>query len=133
MRQRLRSEGGQAFVEFVIVLPILLTVLFLIIAAGVGFVRFLRVTDAAQSAARAAAVARFNIPPNSTDPCVTAQARALESVGGPGGLPITTTCGPPGQPGDSYTVTVTNVYHVHIPFLPSGSWTIESTATSRLE
>jgi Flp pilus assembly protein TadG len=131
MNERLRSERGQAIVEFVIILPLLFAVLFLIFAAAVGFSRYLRVIDAAHSAARAAAVARFNIPPNSTDACAAAQAAAYLSWGDTGIDPHCDT--PAGQPGDPFTITVTDNYDVNLPFLPSATFVIRSTATSRLE
>lgn len=118
-------------VEFVIVLPLIFMLLFLIITAGVGFARYLRITDAAQAGARAASVARFNVPPDSTDPCTTAQDRAQESVGGLSIDPPT--CSGPGTVGSPFTVTVTHHYAVHFPFLPSVTFDITSEATSRLQ
>jgi Flp pilus assembly protein TadG len=118
-------------VEFVIVLPLIFMLLFLIITAGVGFARYLRITDAAQAGARAAAVARFNVPPEPTDPCDAAQARAQEAVGG---LSIDApTCSGAGTVGSPFTVTVTHHYGVSFPFLPSVTFDITSTATSRLQ
>ena len=56
-------------VEFVIVLPFMLFLIFMIVYAGIGFERYSRVTNAARVAARAAAVARFD----GNDPCVAAE------------------------------------------------------------
>ncbi len=65
-------------VEFVIVLPFMFALLFLIVYAAVGFDRYLRVTDAARIGARAGAVARFD----GTQPCLAAQAAATNAAGG---------------------------------------------------
>ena len=48
MKRRLSNERGQAIVEFVIVLPLLFALVLLIAYAGIAFVRYLNVTDAAQ-------------------------------------------------------------------------------------
>jgi Flp pilus assembly protein TadG len=128
---RLKDEAGQTFAEFVIVLPLLFMLLFLIITAGIGFSRYLRITDAAQAGARAASVARFNVPPNSTDPCIAAQARAQEAVGGLSIDPPT--CSAAGATGDPFTVTVTHHYAVNFPFFTPVTFDITSEATARLQ
>ena len=69
LRKLERSEG-QAMLEFVLVLPLIVTLVFVLIQMGLTFNSYLRVTDAARVAARAAAVARFN----GQQPCVAAQA-----------------------------------------------------------
>ena len=65
-------------VEFVIVLPFMLFLIFMIAYAGIGFERYSRVTNAARVAARAAAVARFD----GKDPCVAAQDAANYALHG---------------------------------------------------
>ena len=69
---RRRAEGiagasGQAAVEFVLVLPLLVTLLFLIFELAVVLLHALTVNDAAGAIARAAAVYRFNGEPNACD------------------------------------------------------------------
>jgi hypothetical protein len=131
---RLKDEAGQTFAEFVIVVPMMLMIFYMIITAGVGFSRYLRITDAAQVGARAAAVARFNVPPESTDPCTFARERAMESVGGLASK-ITVSCSAAGPVGTPFTVTVTHVYTVKWPFFdrPVYTFDITSEATSRLQ
>ena len=51
-----RGERGQAIVEFAFVLPLFLIVLFLIVEFGVGFSRWIVITNSAREAARYAAV-----------------------------------------------------------------------------
>jgi len=129
MKHRFRSDRGQAFVEFVIVLPLLFALVFLIAYAGVGFTRYLKVTDAARIAARAAATARFT---NET-PCDAATSAANNAVDG---LPITVSCSPAAGPwnsGDDFSVTVEYTLNVTFPFLPSASVPMSSTVQERLE
>ena len=58
----LQRQGGQALVEFVIVLPILVMLFFGIWQFGVAFHNYLAITDAARVGARAAAVKRTSNP-----------------------------------------------------------------------
>jgi hypothetical protein len=51
-----RRERGQTVVEFALILPIFLIVLFLLVEFGVGFSRWIVITNATREAARYAAV-----------------------------------------------------------------------------
>jgi Flp pilus assembly protein TadG len=116
-------------VEFVIVLPIMLFLIFLIAFAGIGFERYMRVTNAARVAARAAAVARFEVP--STPACDAAQAAADDAMNGLATTMADCVEGPPGS-----TVTVTLEYTLpSIPMISSitGPITVSGTATERRE
>ena len=55
---RLRRDDGQAFVEFAIVLPLLVMLVLGICQFGLAFHNYLSITDAARVGARAAAVNR---------------------------------------------------------------------------
>ena len=132
---RLRSERGQALVEFVIVLPLMFALIFLIAYAGVAFNRYLNVTDAAGVGARAAAVARFNPDPVLSDPCAAATQAANTAMGG---LTVVVSCSPPGgQPGDPFSVTVTytlqSLPFQFFDFIPLADIDVTSTVTERLE
>jgi Flp pilus assembly protein TadG len=131
MVQRARSEGGQAIVEFVIVLPLMFVLVFLIAYAAVGFDRYLRVTDAARIGARAAAVARFNADPTLRDPCEAARSAATAAVDG---LVIDVSCSPPvAQAGQPFSVKVTYGLNVTFPLLPSANFDIASSVKERIE
>jgi hypothetical protein len=120
-----RSEG-QAMLEFVLVLPLIVTLVFVIIQMGLTFNNYLRVTDAARVAARAAAVARFN----GQSPCAAAQAAV------PADLQSSVSCSFPSgsTPGNPIQVTVTHPWSVNLPLLPlSDSGNLRSSATERLE
>jgi Flp pilus assembly protein TadG len=115
-------------VEFVIVLPLLFVLVFLIAYAGVGFNRYMNVTNAAQEGARAAATARFR----GEDPCDAATTVATQAMGG---HVINVTCTPQNpQIGDSFTVEVSYQFNIHFPLLPTGpSLDIHSSSTERIE
>jgi Flp pilus assembly protein TadG len=130
MVDRLRCQRGQAIVEFVIVLPLLFALIFLLVYAAIGFNRQLLVTDAARVAARAGVVARFDSPPQ--EPCAAATSAATDLADG---MTISVNCATPegDDPGDPFSVTVSYVLDVQLPLLPLTDLDIESTATERLE
>lgn len=112
--------------EFVLVLPFLVTLVFVLIQMGLTFNTYLRVTDAARVAARAAAVARFT----GQAPCDAAQAAV------PSDLQASVRCSFPSgsSPGDPVEITVTHPWSISLPLLPlSDSGTLASSATERLE
>jgi Flp pilus assembly protein TadG len=112
-------------VEFVIVLPLLLAVVFVIAALGQGYMRQVDLTDAAQNAARAASVYRFNGQPS---PCDAAFASAAND----GYAPPKSSCA---VSGDEVTVTVEHTLPITLPFLPAApaSINLHSTVTARIE
>jgi Flp pilus assembly protein TadG len=69
----LRSEDGQAIVEFAIILPLLVLLVMGTIQFGVAFRNYLAITDAARVGARAAAVKRATA-------CDTAEAAIERTV-----------------------------------------------------
>jgi Flp pilus assembly protein TadG len=126
MTRRLRGSEGQAIVEFVIVLPLVVTFVFVLVQFGITFNDYLRVTDAARVAARAAAVARFN----GDDPCAAARAAVVAASSDL----VFQGCSTSGRPGDPVTITVTHPWSVSLPLLPlSDSGDLKSAATERLE
>jgi Flp pilus assembly protein TadG len=131
MKRRLSNERGQAIVEFVIVLPLMFALVLLIAYAGIAFVRYLNVTDAAQVGVRAATVARFS----NQDPCVAATQAATDAMTG---FTVSVSCSPPPgpiwQPGDQISVTVDYVLGgVDFLFVHAPDRTMSSTAKGRLE
>jgi Flp pilus assembly protein TadG len=59
----LAAEDGQALVEFALVLPLLVLVLFGVIQFGIAFNNYVTLTDAVRAGARSAAVSRFATSP----------------------------------------------------------------------
>src|SRR5918998_1307445 len=73
------AETGQTMVEFVIVAPVLLMLLFGVIQFGIVFNNYLTVTDAARIGARKAAVSRLETTPAAlTEASVRAAAADLD-------------------------------------------------------
>lgn len=139
--RKARKEDGQAMVEFAIVLPILLMLVFGIIQCGITFNHYLTLTDAVRAGARQAAVSR-TLP----DPAGAAEARVRSAASGslsdaddPTALPVTVTPYDPAsgqatfaQGGD---VTVRAEYHYDINllgFVVKSGWLISET-TERVE
>src|SRR3982074_227680 len=59
-RAHSRDERGQTMVEFTLVLPVLLVVLFGIIQFGIAFNNYVALTDAVRAGARTATVSRYS-------------------------------------------------------------------------
>ena len=79
MRNLKRNQEGQAMVEFVLVAPILLLLVFGIIQFGILFNHYLTLTDAVRAGARQAAVSRTLADPvGSTTSRVKAAAANLD-------------------------------------------------------
>ena len=119
-------------VEFVIVLPVMLFLIFMIAYAGIGFERYARVTNAARVAARAAAVARFD----GLDPCIAAEQAADNALDGLtlDGPPQCDSVPPGLAPGSLLTVTL----QYTLPSIPLitgiiGPTTVTGKATERME
>jgi Flp pilus assembly protein TadG len=129
---RLEDARGQAMVEFVIVLPIMLFLVFMIAFAGLGFERYLRLSNSSRMAARAAAVAAFE----GKTPCEAAQDavvadRAMEKLA----PDVTVECDPvDAQRGELITVTLRHTLP-NIPLIGAitGPIEISGRATERLE
>jgi Flp pilus assembly protein TadG len=125
---KLTDCRGQAAVEFALVLPILVTFLFVIFELAVLLTHWMTLNDVASVSARAAAVYRF-----SGQSCDAVANDAGTSAAG--GLPVTVgPCVGAGTPGSTVTVTVTTPWSISLPLLPwSASGDITSTATERVE
>ena len=127
-RFRFHREDGQAFVEFAIVLPILVLLVFGIMQFGLAFRNYLAITDAARVAARAAAVKR------TSGPC-TAAKTAIQDTVSTGqwaqiSSRITCTAGP--NTGDQVKITIKYPYSIGLPGV-SASGDLTASATERME
>jgi Flp pilus assembly protein TadG len=115
------SQCGATAVEFALVFPLLVMILFGIFQFGIAYNNWIALTHAAREGARLASVGEY------TDQRVRDSAPSVN---------ITTinTTGIGGNIGDPVTVTVRgDVLDIQIPFI--GHWPVqlESTATMRLE
>jgi Flp pilus assembly protein TadG len=96
-------------VEFAIVLPILIVLLFGIVQFGILFNNYVTLTDAARAGARAAAVSRQNGDPAGTaDAAVRSSASDLNQ--GTLGVQVSSSW----APGDPVTVTATYPYSIKL-------------------
>ena len=121
-KSKLRNEKGASAVEFALVLPIFVMVVFGIFQFGIAFNNWIAITHAAREGARLAAVGQY------TEQKVKDSAPSVKDS-------ITVSIsGQNGTIGDPVTVIVTgNVLNINIPF--AGNWpvTLKSTAVMRLE
>ena len=130
IRLRLRRDDGQAFVEFAIVLPLLVFLLLGICQFGLAFHNYLSITDASRVGARAAAVNRTS----AAGPCAAARTAIQNTVSATQWSKISgaITCTAGVNTGDQVKVIVNYPYKVGLPgFSASGNLT--SSATERLE
>jgi Flp pilus assembly protein TadG len=109
MRQRLTSERGAELIEFAMVLPLLLMLIFGIVDFGFMFQRYLVVTNAAREGARMASL------PNYQPAQVQARVNAYIAAGG---LTGTATTPPPVTEsmtvaGRTFTVVRVTVSYAH--------------------
>ena len=120
-KSKLRNEKGASAVEFALVLPIFISVIFGIFQFGIAFNNWIAITHAAREGARLAAVGQYD-EQRVRD---SAPSVAIESI---------SVSGQDGAVGDPVTVIVAgNVLNINIPF--AGNWpvTLRSTAVMRLE
>ena len=73
----IRRREGQTMVEFVLVLPLLMLVLFGIIQFGITFMHYVALTDAVRAGARTAAVSRQSATRTTTSSKVTSSSDGL--------------------------------------------------------
>ena len=133
--RRRRGEGGQSLVEFVLVVPIFLLVLFAIVDFGMAFHAWITVTNSAREGARVGAVRATGAE---IEQRVRDTATSLEQAD----LSVAVT-NAEGQPGGSVVVDVSYSYSLMTPLadllnLVSGgaipaTLNLSSTADMRLE
>jgi len=124
----IKSEKGASAVEFALILPILIMLVFGIFWFGIAYNNYIAITHAAREGARLAAVNMdeiLGIEEFENRIKESAPSVSIESI---------TLSGQDGDIGDSVAVTVTGeVLNIEIPL--AGSWPVQltSTATLRIE
>jgi len=127
---RLRSERGQALVEFAFVVPILLVLVLGITQVAITYNHYLAITDAARVGARDAALGRFSgETPAEVQQSVVSAASDLD----PNQLQVAVVDPSWNVSGSDVTVTVSYPYSVNIMGVVVASGTIKSSITERVE
>jgi Flp pilus assembly protein TadG len=126
-RLRTRDDNGQTMVEFALVLPILLVVLFGIIQFGITFKDYVTLTDAVRAGARTAAVSRY-----SSDPVADTVARVKNAADlTPASVSVTVTS--TWVHGDDVVVTARYPYAISLFGVVVSSGNLTSSTTERVE
>jgi Flp pilus assembly protein TadG len=132
-RHHLRSQTGQAAVEFALIAPMLLVLLLGIVQAGIAFHNYLAVTDAARAAARQAIEARVS-GVTSTDVQQAAWDAAPDLSRTDLRVTMTNTGDPTySTPGSQLTVTVTYPYSINVLGFVVASGNLTSSLKGKLE
>jgi Flp pilus assembly protein TadG len=128
----LRSERGQAIVEFAFVLPLLTGLLLGLVQVGMLLNNYIMLTDAARVGARRAIAVRMGgVTPADATQAVRDSAGSLNQTN----LQVTVKDSDWNAPGSEITVTASYPYTIDIPLLglSIASGTITATAKERLE
>ena len=126
-RIRKHEQQGQTMVEFVLVLPILLVVLFGIIQFGITFKDYVTLTDAVRAGARTAAVSRF-----SADPVADTVAR-VKSASDLNASKVAVAVTSTWVHGDDVIVTAKYPYSISLLGVVVASGDLSSSTTERVE
>ena len=134
--QAVKKSDGVVLVEFALLLPVLLLILFGILSFGLAFNYWIDETHLTREAARYAAV-DYNPGPEATlQSSILSQSDTAQLAAGAKVCisypPNADGSGSVGTVGDPVEATMTYV-HTFIPFLNLGSVTINASATMRLE
>jgi Flp pilus assembly protein TadG len=132
---RCSEERGVAAVEFALLVPLLVVILFSITSFGIALSRFVAYTSAAREGARYAAI---HCQPEATQ-CTIAliQARVAGAAVGnpiaPGPVTVSRDCKTAIPPGQVVTVAWVQSIPIQIPMLPDLSKTITISGSFRCE
>ena len=136
IRRHTQRQDGQAVVEFVVILPVLLLVLVAIYQFGQVFVNYMDVTSAAREGARTAAVSR------TAGTCSVVDGLAISAAKGAGSdlstsslnVTVTRTCTNNAYAQSSdVKVTASYPYSINIMGVVVSSGTLSSSTTMRVE
>lgn len=130
-RSRIRDDRGQTMVEFTLVVPILLLILFGIIQFGIVYNNYLTLTDAVRVGARKAAVSRTEAEPETF--VKTALLNAADSLDRATLEPRVSITAPVWQHGADITVKASYPYEIDLLGLVVASGELESEMVERLE
>ena len=124
----IRNENGQTMVEFALVLPVLVVLLFGIIQFGTAFNNYVSLTDAVRAGARVAAVSR-----QSSDPVGNTVAKVKASATDIDTSQVNVSVNSDWVHGDDVTVKATYPYSISLLGVVVASGNLTSTTTERVE
>jgi Flp pilus assembly protein TadG len=122
-----RGERGATAVEFAVILPILVVLVFGIIAFGFGFARWVALTNGAREGARYMAINSAGDPGAEAQAITRAQQWANLPCAGGGCTYSSTSCAP-GVDDASFSITMNEFSPFDVPFLPPLGFPLTSTA-----
>lgn len=122
-----RGERGATAVEFAVILPILIVLVFGIIAFGFGFARWVALTNGAREGARYMAINSAGDPGAEAQAITRAQQWANLPCAGGGCTYSSTSCAP-GVEDASFSITMNEFSPFDVPFLPTLGFPLTSTA-----
>jgi Flp pilus assembly protein TadG len=128
-RRRDRTRG-QSMVEFTLILPVLMLMIFGIYQFGQTYSDYIQVTNAARTGGRKALVSRSDT--NGVADTITAAQNATWWLN-KANMTVTVTPGQPWVTGQTVTVTVTYPYSISLLGFVAGSGTLKSSTTVRIE
>ena len=123
-----KNEQGQTMVEFAVVVPIMLTLLFAIIQFGIAFNNYLALTDAVRAGARKAAVSRQD-----PDPVGTAEAAVYAAAADLDASKLDVAVSSDWKPGNPVDVTATYPYSINVLGVVVKSGDLTSMTRERVE
>ena len=128
-----RDDRGAVAVEFALLVPILVVILFAIIAVGIALFRVVNYTSAAREGARYAAVHCRPEAAMCTQDLILARVTQAANANpvGPGIPTADRDCSV--TPGEPVTVSWEQIVPVHIPLLPDLTFTMTVAGTFRCE
>lgn len=134
-RRRIKEEQGQTMVEFALVLPLLLVIVFAIFQFGVLYNNYVTLTDATRVGARKAAVSRHSATPAAdAENALRNSASGIDvPCAGGAGLCVSVVADAAWEHGEDAVVTATYPYEVDLLGLVVASGQLESTTTERVE
>ncbi len=133
-RRRIKDEQGQTMVEFALVLPLLLVIVFAIFQFGVLYNNYVTLTDATRVGARKAAVSRHSYTPaGDAEVALRKSASGIDTpCDGGAGLCVTVAAGA-WEHGEDAVVKATYPYEIDLLGMVVASGQLESTTTERVE
>ena len=132
MFKRRNTDRGQAVVEFAVILPVLLLILFAILQFGVVFNNYIQVTAAAREGARKASVSR-SLGTASAESAATTAAKDAAPGLNQSNITVSFPNSPSFAQGSDVSVQVTYPYSISIIGLVVASGNLSSTTTMRVE